>query len=52
MTGGQITISFPRLGLVRFHLTTRPWDYLDCDRERAAHMLRWIRAGASHPFNL
>lgn len=43
----NITISFPRLcsGIVRFHLTKAPWDYLDCDRRRAAKVLRWLRGG-------
>lgn len=45
MNIGQVSISFPRLGVVRFCLTSAPWDYLDLDRQRAASMLRWIRNG-------
>lgn len=45
MAIGNVRISFPKFGVVRFHLSCRPWDYLDCDRARAAHMLRLIKSG-------
>jgi hypothetical protein len=38
-----VTISFPRFGIVRFHLTNSGWDYLDCCRDRAANMLRILK---------
>jgi len=41
----RIAITFPRLGIVRFSLSPRSWDYLDMCRQDAARMLRFIRNG-------
>ena len=45
---GEITISFPRQGIVRFTLSMAngkpsPFDYLDTDRVNAARMIRILR---------
>lgn len=44
----NVSISFPRLGIVKFHVIGKPWDYVELDRQRAALLVRWLRAQTAH----